>query len=122
MLVALALLVVPLLRELPLGHGSRTGLLAWMLVALALYWLYAGLGYRPLLLLQLLFFSVAVVLLSVKLVLVGIGVDRMSILRRVARGLIIVGAGCAGVKLATMLGVLLPRPKRKPKGGEQGHG
>src|SRR5215213_4589220 len=49
MLVALALLVVPLLRELPLGHGTRTGLLAWMLVALALYWLYAGMGYRPLL-------------------------------------------------------------------------
>ncbi|MFL5547426.1 MAG: hypothetical protein ACJ8AQ_07715, partial [Gemmatimonadales bacterium] len=69
MLVALALLVVPLLRELPLGHGSRTGLLAWMLVALALYWLYAGMGYRPLLLLQLLLFSGAAAFLTARILL-----------------------------------------------------
>jgi hypothetical protein len=30
-----------------------------LLVVLALYWLYAGMGYRPLLLLQLLLFSAA---------------------------------------------------------------
>ena len=48
MLLALALLVVPILRELPLGQSTRTGLLAWLLVALALYWLAEGMGYRPL--------------------------------------------------------------------------
>ena len=53
MFLALALLVVPLLRELPLGTTARTGLLAWLLVVLAVYWLYAGLGYQALLLLQL---------------------------------------------------------------------
>ena len=54
MLAALALVVVPLLGELPLGMSSQTGLLAWLLVVLGFYWLYAGLGYRPLLLAQLL--------------------------------------------------------------------
>ena len=37
MLVILGLLVLPLIRELPLGQASRTGLLAWLLVGLALY-------------------------------------------------------------------------------------
>jgi len=55
LLAILGLLVVPLLRELPVGQSSRIGLLAWMLVALALYWLYAGMGYRPLLLLTFVF-------------------------------------------------------------------
>ena len=32
-------------------------MVAWLLVGLALYWLYAGMGYRPLLLLQLMLFS-----------------------------------------------------------------
>src|SRR5829696_2007133 len=70
MLATLGLLVVPLIRELPLGQSTRTGLLAWLLVGLALYWLYAGMGYRPLLLLQLLIFSTAATLLSAKLLLV----------------------------------------------------
>ena len=69
MLLALGLLVVPLIRELPLGQSSRTGILAWLLVALAFYWLSEGMGYRPLLLLQLLVFSVAATLLSAKVLL-----------------------------------------------------
>ena len=51
MLLLLAFVVVPLLRDLPLGATTRTGLLAWLLVLLALYWLYAGMGFQPLLLL-----------------------------------------------------------------------
>ncbi|HEU5169017.1 MAG TPA: hypothetical protein VFU46_00695 [Gemmatimonadales bacterium] len=103
MLLALALLVVPLVRELPFGATTRTGLLAWLLVALALYWLYAGLGYRPLLLLQLVVFSAAAVLLTTKVALVLVGIHRLSILRRTARGLIVVGAGLAALNLAGML-------------------
>ena len=57
MLLALALLVTPIIRDLPLGKSTRAGLLAWLLVGLALYWLYEGMGYRPLLLLQLFIFS-----------------------------------------------------------------
>jgi hypothetical protein len=103
MLLALALLVVPLLRGLPLGQTTRTGLLAWLLVVLALYWLYGGLGFQPLLLLQLLSFSAAAVLLSTKLVLVLVGVNRLAVLRRVARSLIELGAALAVLNLASML-------------------
>jgi uncharacterized membrane protein len=112
MLAALALLVVPLLRELPLGQSTRIGLLAWVLVALALYWLYAGMGYRPLLLLQLLLFSGAAALLSAKLVLVAIDVPRWAVLRYMARGMILVGAGLAGANLAAMLITLWRRTRR----------
>lgn len=112
MLAALALLVVPLLRELPLGQSTRIGLLAWVLVALALYWLYAGMGYRPLLLLQLLLFSGAAALLSAKLVLVAIDVPRWAVLRYMARGMILVGAGLAGANLAAMLIMLWRRTRR----------
>ena len=77
----LALLVVPLLRELPLGPTGRTSLLAWLLVAVAVYWLYAGLGYQALLLLQLVTFSAASVLLTTKVALVLVGIDRLSVLR-----------------------------------------
>jgi hypothetical protein len=108
-LVCLALLVVPIIRDLPLGQTTRTGLLAWLLVAVALYWLYAGLGYRPLLLLQLGLFSVAAVLLSTKLLLVGVGVLRLSILRRTARMLVLVGAWTAGANLLLMLAGLFRR-------------
>jgi hypothetical protein len=110
MLLVLALLVVPLLRALPLGQTTRTGLLAWLLVVLALYWLYAGLGIRPLLLLQLAVFSVAAALLSTKLMLVLVGVNRLSVLRRVARYLIELGAALALLNLASMLVVLWRRP------------
>jgi hypothetical protein len=103
MLAVLGLVVLPLIHELPLGQSTRTGLLAWVLVALALYWLYAGMGYRPLLLLQLMLFSGAAALLSTKLLLVAVDVHRLTVLRYVARGLILVGAGCAVANLGAML-------------------
>ncbi len=103
MLLALALVVVPILRDLPLGQTTRTGLLAWLLVGLALYWIYAGLGSRPLLLLQLVIFSVAAMLLTTKVGLVTVGIDRLSILRRTAKTLIQVGAGLAGLNLGALL-------------------
>ncbi len=68
-----------------------------------MYWLYAGQGVRPLLLLQLALFSVAAALLSVKLGLVGLGVNRLSILRRVARALVVGGAVSACLNLVFML-------------------
>ena len=112
MLAVLALLVVPLLRELPLGQSTRIGLLAWVLVGLALYWLYAGMGYRPLLLLQLLLFSGAAALLSAKLLLVAMDVHRWAVLRYVARGMILVGAGLAFANLGAMLIMLWRRTRR----------
>lgn len=114
MLAALGMLVVPLIRELPLGQSTRTGLLAWVLVALALYWLYAGMGYRPLLLLQLLLFSGAAALLSTKLILVAMDVKQWTILRYAARGMILVGAGLAFANLAAMLLTLWRRSRRGP--------
>ncbi len=109
MLAALAMVAVPILRDLPLGRSSRTGLLAWLLVVLALYWLYAGLGYRPLLLIQLVLFSSAAALLSLKVLLVIIDVRSLAILRHVARGLIVVGAACAVTNLMGML-IMIWRP------------
>ncbi len=103
MLLLLAFVVVPLLRDLPLGATTRTGLLAWLLVLLALYWLYAGMGFQPLLLLQLVVFSAAAVLLSTKAILVLVGVERMSALRHTARWLILVGATLAGLNLLALL-------------------
>ena len=111
MLAALVLVVVPLIRELPLGHSTRTAVLAWGLVALALYWLYAGMGYRPLLLLQLLLFSAAAALLTAKLFLVALDVPRWQILRYVARGLILIGAAVAGANLGAMLLLLWRRTR-----------
>jgi hypothetical protein len=111
MLAALGLLVVPLIRELPLGSSTRTALLAWLLVGLALYWLYAGMGYRPLLLLQLLLFSTAAALLSTKVLLGAIDVGRLTVLRHLARGLILIGAGCSIANLGAML-ILLWRRSR----------
>ena len=118
MLAALGLLVVPIIWELPLGQSSRAGLLAWLLVGLAMYWLYAGMGYRPLLLLQLMLFSGAAALLSTKLLLVAIDVRSMAVLRHVARGLILVGAACAFANLAAML-IMLWRRSR-PDAGQPG--
>jgi hypothetical protein len=104
MLAALALLVTPLLRDLPLlGRSTRTAILAWLLVGLALYWMYAGMGYRPLLLVQLLLFSAAAAMLSVKLLLVAVTIDSLAILRWIARWLIMAGAVCAGANLTGML-------------------
>jgi hypothetical protein len=120
MLAILGLLVVPLIRELPLGRSTRTGLLAWVLVGLALYWLYAGMGYRPLLLLQLMLFSGAAALLSTKLLLVAVDVQRLTVLRYLARGLILVGAGCAMANLVAML-LLLWRRSRPGAPAHGGH-
>lgn len=111
MLAALALLVVPLLKELPLEGASRIWLLAWMLVALALYWLYAGMGYRPLLLLQLLLFSGAAAFLTAKVLLGIIDVGRVGLLRAAARGMILIGAGLAGANLLAMLLLLWRRSR-----------
>ena len=117
-LVILGLLVVPLIQELPLGQSTQTGLLAWLLVGLALYWLYAGMGSRPLLLLQLMLFSGAAALLSAKLLLVAVDVHRLTVLRYAARGLILVGAGCAMANLIAMLLLLW----RKSRPGTPAHG
>jgi hypothetical protein len=120
MLATLGLILVPLIGELPLGESTQTGLLAWVLVGLALYWLYAGMGYRPLLLLQLMLFSGAAALLSTKLLLVAVDVHRLTVLRYVARGLILVGAGCAIANLLAMLLLLWrrSRPENPAQGGQ----
>jgi hypothetical protein len=110
-LAILGLIVAPLIHELPLGQSTRTGILAWLLVGLALYWLYAGMGYRPLLLLQLILFSGAAALLSAKLLLVAADVHRWTVLRYVARGMILVGAGCAVANLGAMLLALWRRSR-----------
>lgn len=112
MLAALALLVAPLIKDLPLlGRSTRTAIFAWLLVGLALYWMYAGMGYRPLLLVQLLLFSAAAALLSVKLLLVAVTIDSLTVLRWMARYLIMAGAVCAGANLTGMLVALTWRQK-----------
>ncbi len=117
MLAALALLVAPLIKDLPLlGRSTRTAIFAWLLVGLALYWMYAGMGYRPLLLVQLLLFSAAAALLSVKLLLVAVTIDSLTVLRWMARYLIIAGAVCAG---ANLTGMLLALTWRQAKPGTQ---
>jgi hypothetical protein len=121
MLAALGLLVVPIIRELPLGQSTRTGLLAWLLVGLAMYWLYAGMGYRPLLLLQLILFSSAAALLSAKLIVVAVDLEGLAILRYLARGLILVGAACAFANLAAML-IMLWRRSRGDRGAAAASG
>lgn len=114
MFVALAFLVVPFLRDLPLGQTTRTGLLAWLLVLLSLYWLFTGLGYRPLLLLQVALFSTAATLLMAKVGLVAIGVHALSILRRTAKVLIILGAGTSVLNLAAMVYALAHHSRHFP--------
>jgi len=116
-LLILAGAVVPLILELPVGQTTRTGLLAWLLVAMAFYWLWLGLGYRPLLLIQLLLFSSAAFLLTTKAGLVLIGIHRLSVLRRSARALIIVGALCAVVNLVAMVLALVKRRRLARRSG-----
>jgi hypothetical protein len=101
--LVVCVIVGPVVRSLPLGQTIRTGMLAWLLVAMALYWLYAGLGYRPLLLVQLGIFSTAAALLAMKAGLVALGIHSFDILRATARILLIVGGGCAGANLGMML-------------------
>ena len=97
------------MRVLLLGQTTRTGILAWLLVAMALYWLYAGLGYRPLLLIQLIIFSTAAALLAIKVGFVAIGVKELDILRATARILLIVGGLTAGANFGMMLIASLKR-------------
>jgi hypothetical protein len=99
-LVVMGLLVVPLLKDFPLGDTSRAGILALILVGVAIYWLFTDMGYRPLLLFQVFFFSAAVACLSAKVLLVSLGVNRLTILRRLAIWLILFGALCAGGNVA----------------------
>jgi hypothetical protein len=101
--LVVCVIVGPLVRSLPLGQTTRTGILAWLLVAMALYWLYAGLGYARLLLVQLGIFSSAAALLAIKAGLVALGIHSFDILRATARILLIVGGGCAGANLGMML-------------------
>jgi hypothetical protein len=117
MLAALGLLVAPLLSDLQLlARGTRTAIFAWLLVGLALYWMYAGMGYRPLLLVQLLLFSTAAALLSVKLLLVAMTIDSVFVFQWMARYLILAGAVCAG---ANLTGMLLALTWRQSKPGPQ---
>ncbi len=115
MLAALALLVAPLIKELPLvGQTFRTAIFAWLLVGLALYWMYAGMGYRPLLMVQLLLFSAAAALISVKVLLTAVTIDSLTVLRWMARYLIMAGAVCAGANLTGMLLALTWRQRPTP--------
>ena len=102
MLVLLGILVVPFLLLFPGGETTRIGLLAWLLVALALYWLYAGLGYQPVLLIQLLAFSAAAALLTTKAALLLVGIAQVGVLRWSARVLIILGTLLALGNLGSM--------------------
>lgn len=116
----LTLLVVPVLRDSPLGPTGAIAILGSLLVVLSVNWLLAGYGYRPLLILQLVAFSIAMVLLATKIGLVLLGIERLSILRRVGKGLIMLGAACAGLNLLAMLIALIRRfrividPAKKP--------
>jgi len=60
-------------------------------------------GYRPLLLIQLVLFSAAATLLSAKVLLVIADVPQVQFLRSLARALIVLGAACAGTNLVGML-------------------
>jgi len=111
MVTAVIVVVIPLLLELPLGRSTRTGILAWLLVGLSLYWLYGGMGYRPLLLIQLFLFSCAAALVSAKVLLVAVDVNRLAVLRHLSRGLIVVGAACVALNAIGML-VTLSRRRR----------
>jgi hypothetical protein len=111
MLVLLGLLVVPFLMLFPGGETTRVGLLAWLLVGLALYWMYAGLGYQPVLIAQLLVFSAAAALLTTKAALILVGVAQVKVLRYSARALIIIGAMLAVANLGSMLLALRRRTR-----------
>ena len=115
-LTAVALLVVPIVRDLPLGTTTRIAILAWLLVAIAIYWLYAGLGYRGLLLLQLALFSAAATVITAKGLLVVAGSEGFGALRWVARVLVVTGAFCAAANLGGMLMALVQKPVGPDRG------
>jgi hypothetical protein len=116
-LLAFAFLVVPFVNSLALGPTARFGILAWLMVGLALYWLLADLGTPSLLKLQLLLFTLAASAFSAKVTLVWIGIRRMGILRDSAIGLLVVGAVCATANLLYVLFGLLPRRPKAPPAG-----
>jgi len=103
-LLVLTGLAVVGLYSLPLGRSLKPVFLGWLLVLLASYWLYAGLGYRPLLLLQLFAFSAAASIGSVHLVL------GLPLLRIAALGLAVLGGVLALINLVGMLRDARRRP------------
>lgn len=116
-LLVFALVVVPLVNSLPLGPTARFGILAWLMVGVALYWMLADLGTHSLLKIQLLLFSLAASALSAKAFLVWIGIRRMGLLRDSAIGLLALGGVCATANLLFLLFGLLPKgPKAPPVG------
>jgi hypothetical protein len=121
MIVVVALLVTLLLGTLPLKPGPRTGIPAWLLVLIALYCLYAGMGYWPLLMLQLVAFSCAAVLLTGRAALAILGVHGLAFLRHRAGLLILIGAGCAVVNLGFMV-VSLVQQRRERERVDRGEG
>jgi hypothetical protein len=110
-LVVLVLLGLAV-SALPLGQTTRTGILSWVLVGISLYWLYDGLGYRALLLLQVFLFSTATALLGLKAGLVVAGVGGLDAMRLAARWLILAGGFCAGLNVGVMLVASLVRRKQ----------
>jgi hypothetical protein len=115
-IVVMALLGA-LIQQLPFGPTTRFGILAWLLVCAALYWLLAGLGIHALLILQLLFFSMAAAGLSAKALLVWLGIRRLGALREMAIGLVFLGAACTAGNLLSLLLALLPRRPPPPPTG-----
>jgi hypothetical protein len=71
-----------------------------------------------LLLIQLLLFSCAAVLLTTKAMLVLVGINALSILRRTARDLILIGATLAAVNLGSMLVALWRHRRTAARPGE----
>ena len=71
-------------------------------------------GIGPCFCCELLLFSGAAALLTAKLLLVAADVHTLAVLRYMARGLILVGAGCAFVNLVAMLVLLWRRSRPGP--------
>jgi hypothetical protein len=115
MIVVVAVVVTLLLSALPLKPSPRTGIPTWLLVVLALYSLYAGIGYWPLLVFQLAAFSCAATLLTGRTALIILSVQSLAFLRDSAGLLILVGAGCAVVNLGLMIGLLVQQRRERER-------
>lgn len=113
-LVVFGFVVVPLVNSLPLGPTARFGILAWLMVGVALYWMLADLGAVSLLKVQLLLFSLAASVFSGKALLVTIGIRSMGFLRDSAIGLLVLGGLCAVANFLFLLSRLLPRRSKAP--------
>lgn len=116
-LLVFGLVVVPVVNSLPLGPTARFGILAWLMVGVALYWMLADLGAYSLLKIQLLLFSLAASALSAKALLVWIGIRALGILRDSAIGLLVLGGVCATANLLYLVFGLLSRRPKVPGGG-----